>query len=261
MKYPQMFDLEGKIALVTGAASGLGAAFALAMAEAGAHVACADINVEGLAVTVAAVERVGRKAIAVKCDVTKEGEVIAMVNNTVETFGRLDIFFNNAGISDNTNDVPKLLHEYSTEWWDRVIAVDLQGAFYCAREVLKVMVKQRGGKIINVASVWGLTGSSGVIPVPAYCSAKGALVNLTRELGLEYAPFGINVNALCPGFYVTRLGGYDDPEFMKTIRAYVPMGREAQPEELKGAAVFLASAASDYMCGQTIVTDGGVSAK
>jgi NAD(P)-dependent dehydrogenase (short-subunit alcohol dehydrogenase family) len=261
MKYPEMFDLEGKIALVTGAASGLGVAFALAMAEAGAHVACADINVDGLAATVAAVERLGRKALAIECDVTKEEEVVAMVRKTADAFGRLDIFFNNAGISDNTNDVPKLLHEYSTEWWDRVIAVDLQGAFYCAREVLKVMVQQRSGKIINVASIWGLSGSSAVIPAPAYCSAKGAMVNLTRELGLEYAPFGINVNALCPGFYVTKLGGYHDPEFMKTIRAWIPMGREAQPEELKGAAVFLASSASDYMCGQTIVTDGGVSAK
>jgi NAD(P)-dependent dehydrogenase (short-subunit alcohol dehydrogenase family) len=261
MKYPAMFDLDGKIALVTGAASGLGVAFALAMAEAGAHVACADIDMEGLAATVGAVERLGWKALAIRCDVTREDEVVAMVCKTVETFGHLDIFFNNAGISDNTNDVPKRLHEYSTEWWDRVIAVDLQGAFYCAREVLKVMVKQRSGKIINVASIWGLSGSSAVIPAPAYCSAKGAMVNLTRELGLEYAPFGINVNALCPGFYVTKLGGYDDPEFMKTIRAWIPMGREAQPEELKGAAIFLASRASDYMCGQTIVTDGGVSAK
>ncbi len=261
MRYPSMFDLSGKITLVTGAASGLGVAFAHAMAEAGSDVACSDINMDGLAATVRQVEERGRRAIAIECDVTKEEAVVGMVRKTVDTFGRLDILFNNAGISDNTNDVPKRMHEYTTEWWDRVISVDLQGTFYCAREALKVMVKQRSGKIINVASIWGLTGSSGVIPVPAYCSAKGAVVNLTRELGLEYAPFGINVNALCPGFYVTKLGGYHDPEFMKTIRAYVPMGREAQPDELKGAAIFLASAASDYMCGQTIVTDGGVSAK
>lgn len=261
MRYPEMFNLDSKIALVTGAASGLGVAFSLAMAEAGAHVACADIDFPGLDGTVKQVEGLGRKAIAIKCDVTKEAEVVAMVQKTVETFGRIDIFFNNAGISDNTNAEPKRIHEYTTEWWDRVISVDLQGAFYCAREVLKVMVGQKSGKIINVASIWGLSGSSAIIPAPAYCSAKGAMVNFTRELGLEYAPFGINVNALCPGFYVTKLGGYHDPEFMKTIRAWIPMGREAQPEELKGAAVFLASSASDYMCGQYIVTDGGVSAK
>ncbi len=261
MRYPAMFDLSGKAALVTGAASGLGVAFSEAMAEAGADVACADINAGGLDATTKTVVDLGRKAIALSCDVTKEDEVAAMVKKTLEAFGRIDIFFNNAGISDNTNNVPRRLHEYTTEWWDRVIAVDLQGAFYCAREVLKVMVRQKSGKLINVASLWGLSGSSAVIPAPAYCSAKGAMVNLTRELGIEYAPFGINVNALCPGFYVTKLGGYDDPEFMKTIRAWIPMGREAQPEELKGAAVFLASSASDYMCGQTIVTDGGVSAK
>jgi NAD(P)-dependent dehydrogenase (short-subunit alcohol dehydrogenase family) len=261
VKYPEMFDLSGKVALITGAAGGLGLAFAEAMAEAGADVAGGDIDVDGLKKTVDKVEKLGRKAFVVKCDVTKEDDVVSMVKETVARFGRLDILFNNAGISDNTNDVPKPLHEYSTEWWNRVIAVDLQGVFYCAREALRVMVRQKSGKIINVASTWGLTGSSGVIPVPAYCSAKGAVVNLTRELGLEYAPYGINVNALCPGFYVTNLGGYDDPEFMKTILAYIPMGRVAQPEELKAAAIFLASAASDYMCGQTIVTDGGVAAK
>lgn len=261
MRYPEMFDLNDKVALVTGAANGLGQAFASAMAEAGAHVACADIDTQGLAVTVQLVEQLGRKAVPIECDVAREDQVVAMVRKTVETFGRLDILFNNAGISDNTNDVPKRLHEYPTEMWNRIIGIDLHGVFYCAREALKVMVAQRSGKIINVASIWGLSGSSSIMPAPGYCSAKGAVVNLTRELGLEYAPFGINVNALCPGFYVTKIGGYDDPEFMKTIRAFIPMGREAQPDELKAAAIFLASAASDYMCGQTIVTDGGVSAK
>jgi NAD(P)-dependent dehydrogenase (short-subunit alcohol dehydrogenase family) len=261
MRYPEIFDLTGKVALVTGAAHGLGVAFSLAMAEAGAEVACADINFEGLAATVAEVEKLSRKAIAIKCDVTKEEEVIAMMQKTVDVFGRLDILFNNAGLSDNTIGVPKRLHECTTETWNRVISVDLQGAYYCAREALKVMVNQKSGKIINVASIWGLTGSSAVIPVPAYCSAKGAMVNLTRELGIEYAPFGINVNALCPGFYMTGLGGYDDPEFMKFIQGYIPMGRTAEPKELAGAAVFLASSASDYMCGQTIVTDGGIAAK
>ncbi len=261
MKYPHMFDLTDKTALVTGASSGLGAAFAEAMAEAGANVVCAARNLPALEETARKVRQMGRKALVVFCDVTDEENVVAMVRKTVDEFGRLDVLFNNAGVSDNTNDVPKPLHEYTTEWWNRVISVDLQGAFYCAREALKVMVQQKSGKIINVASIWGLSGSSAVIPAPAYCSAKGAVVNLTRELGLEYAPYGINVNALCPGFYVTKLGGYDDPEFMKTIRAWIPIGREAQPEELKAAAVFLASAGSNYMCGQVLVTDGGICAK
>ena len=129
MRYPEMFDLTGKVALVTGAANGLGGAFAEAMAEAGADVSCADIDWQGLEQTVKKIAKIGRKAIAVMCDVTQEDQVVAMVKKTVDTFGRLDILFNNAGISDNTNDAPKPLHEYPTEWWNRVIAVDLQGSF------------------------------------------------------------------------------------------------------------------------------------
>jgi NAD(P)-dependent dehydrogenase (short-subunit alcohol dehydrogenase family) len=257
MSFPQPFNLDGKIALVTGAAGGLGAVFAEAMAEAGADVVCADMaDTHG---TVGKIRALGRKGLAVVCDVSKEEDVAALFHSTMDAFGRLDILFNNAGIAE---EAPKPLHEYTTPEWNRILAVDLQGVFYCAREALKVMVKQRSGKIINVASIWGLAGSSGLFPVPAYNAAKGAVVNLTRELGLEYAPLGINVNALCPGFYRTNLGGgCDDPEFVKGVCAFTPMGRQAEPEELKGAAIFLASSASDYMCGQMLVTDGGVLAK
>lgn len=260
MRYPEMFGLTGKVAVVTGAASGLGVIFAEAMAEAGANVVCADIDLEGLKQTVASVEKIGRKALAVRCDVSNEDEVIEMVRQTVEMFGRLDILFNNAGIAEGE---PKQLHEFTTAEWNRVLAVDLQGVFYCAREALKVMVKQQSGKIINISSIWGLQGSSSIMPIPAYCAAKGAVVNLTRELGLEYATQGINVNAICPGFYVTRLadGAYDHPEFVEAVSGFTPMLRCAQPEELKGAAIFLASAASNYICGQMIVTDGGICAK
>ena len=259
MTFPRPFNLEGKIALVTGAAKGLGRAFAEAMAEAGADVVCGDIYAEGLDETVKEIERIGRKAMAVICDVTKEEDVVKMMNKTKEAFGRLDILFNNAGIAEVD---PKPLHEYTTEEWNRILAVDLQGVFYCAREALKIMVQQKYGKIINIASVWGLVGSSGLFPVPAYNTAKGAVVNMTRELGLEYAAMGINVNAICPGFYRTDLGGgSDDPEFVRSVEEYVPMGKMAEPEDLKGTAIYLASEASDYMCGQVIVTDGGIHAK
>ena len=258
MSFPKPFNLDGKVSLITGAASGLGIVFAEAMAEAGADVVCADIA-DSVYETAGKIEKLGKKGLALICDVSKEEEVLAMMKSAVDAFGRLDILFNNAGIAE---EVPKPLHEYTTQEWNRILAVDLQGVFYCAREALKTMVKQRSGKIINVASIWGLAGSSGLFPVPAYNAAKGAVVNLTRELGLEYAPLGINVNALCPGFYRTNLGGgCDDPEFVKGVCAFTPMGRQAEPEELKGAAIFLASSASDYMCGQMIVTDGGVLAK
>ena len=259
MSYPKPFNLDGRIALVTGAANGLGVAFAEAMAEAGASVACADIDGEGLKKTVKKMEEIGRKALAVICDVSKEEEVKRMMKATVDAFGRLDILFNNAGIAE---EMPKPLHEYTTEEWNRILAVDLQGVFFCAREGLKIMVKQKSGKIINIASIYGLAGSSSIMPIPAYAAAKGAVVNLTRELGLEYAPLGINVNAICPGFYRTKLGGgSDDPDFVKAVREFVPMGKMAEPEDLKGTAIYLASSASDYMCGQMIVTDGGILAK
>lgn len=259
MSYPKPFNLDGRVALVTGAANGLGVAFAEAMAEAGAAVACADIDGEGLKKTVKKMEEIGRKALAVICDVSKEEEVQRMMKATVEAFGRLDILFNNAGIAE---EMPKPLHEYTTEEWNRILAVDLQGVFFCAREGLKIMVKQKSGKIINIASIYGLAGSSSIMPIPAYAAAKGAVVNLTRELGLEYAPLGINVNAICPGFYRTKLGGgSDDPDFVKAVREFVPMGKMAEPEDLKGTAIYLASSASDYMCGQMIVTDGGILAK
>jgi len=259
MPFPKPFNLEGKIAVITGGANGLGLAFAEAMAEAGADVVCADIDTQGLEEAVKIIKKIGAKAKAIVCDVTKEEDVKKMIRETMDTFGRLDILFNNAGIAE---EEPKLLHEYSTQEWNRIIAVDLQGVFYCAREALKVMVPQKSGKIINIASVWGLVGSSGLFPVPAYNAAKGAVVNLTRELGLEYAPMGINVNAICPGFYRTALGGgSDDPEFVAGVQGFVPMGKMAEPEDLKGTAIYLASEASDYMCGQVVVTDGGIYAK
>ena len=259
MSFPKPFNLEEKIALITGGANGLGLAFAEAMAEAGADVMCADIDTEGLNKAVKKIEKIGRKARSIVCDVTKEADVVKMVKETEDVFGRLDILFNNAGIAEED---PKPLHEYTTEEWDRILAVDLQGVFYCAREALKIMVQQKSGKIINIASIWGLVGSSGLFPVPAYNTAKGGVANLTRELGLEYAASGINVNAICPGFYRTALGGgSDDPEFVKAVEGYVPMGKMAEPEDLKGIAIFLASEASDYMCGQMIVTDGGIYAK
>jgi NAD(P)-dependent dehydrogenase (short-subunit alcohol dehydrogenase family) len=246
MGLPALFSLDGKVALVTGAGSGLGWQFSEMAAEAGADVACADINQQSARSAAEAVEALGRRGIGLRCDVT------------AEAFGRLDILFNNAGIAD---PAPFLLHEYPTQNWRQVLSVDLEGVFFCAREALKVMTAQQSGKIINIASMWGLAGSSSLFPAPAYNAAKGAVVNLTRELGLQYAKQGIQVNALCPGFYRTRLGAFDDLDTVTRVEAFIPMGRIAEAADIKGPALFLASAASDYMTGQTLVTDGGCMAK
>jgi NAD(P)-dependent dehydrogenase (short-subunit alcohol dehydrogenase family) len=255
-----LFDLSGKVVFVTGAGSGLGVEFAEATAEAGADVVCTDLDLRTAESTAAAVEKLGRKALAARCDVSKEMEVADAFARAAEAFGRVDVLFNNAGIAD---PVPAPLHEYESANWHKVLDVDLHGVFYCAKAALRLMVTQGSGKIVNIASMWGLTGASSIFAVPAYNAAKGAVVNLTRELGLEYAQRGIQVNALCPGFYRTNLGGggYEDPEFVRAITEFTPMGRIAEAAEIRGPALFLASPASDYMTGQTLVVDGGCMAK
>jgi len=254
----EQFALDGKVALVTGAASGLGAQYAAAMAEAGADVACLDVDEAGMRETANVVEAQGRRALTVRCDVSDEQQVADAVAAAVDRFGRLDIVFNNAGVADAE---PLLVHEYDTPEWRRVLGVNLDGVFFVARETLKVMVPRRSGKQIITASMWGLTGSSSLFPAPAYVAAKGAVVNLTRELGLEYARHGIQVNAICPGFFRTRLGDFHDEQVLAAMSDFTPMGRIAEAEEIKGPALFLASAASDFMTGQTLVVDGGCMAK
>ncbi len=260
MNVLKLFDLTGKIAVITGAGSGLGFQFAEAMAEAGARVVCGDLNPESAEKTAAHIAETGGEAIAVRCDVTQEQDVVALFETAVAAFGTVDITFANAGIGDKQ---PRLLHEYPTEDWDQVVAVNMKGVFYTDREALKVMFPKKRGKIINTASMWGLAGSSSVFPIPAYTATKGAVVNLTRELALQYAPHNIQVNAICPGFFRTRIsdGAFDDNGFVETVSAFTPMGRVAEAAEIKGTALYLASDASNFTTGLMLVTDGGCMAK
>lgn len=256
----KMFDLSGKVAVITGAGNGLGFQFAEAMAEAGADVVCADIDMQSNELTASRVRDLGRKALSVRCDVTREGDVTALFQVADKSFGHVDIAFANAGIADAA---PQPLHDYPTDNWNAVLAVNLQGVFYTDREALKIMARQGSGKLINVASMWGLAGASSVAPLPAYNAAKGAVVNLTRELALQYATQNIQVNAICPGFFRTRLadGKYDDPDFVAAVSAFTPMARVADASEIKGTALYLASAASSFTTGLMLVTDGGCMAK
>ncbi|GAA4551286.1 SDR family NAD(P)-dependent oxidoreductase [Pseudonocardia xishanensis] len=231
----KIFDLTGKVSFITGAGSGLGIQFAEACASAGADIICADIDLSGAEATAAEVGKLGRKALAVGCDVSNETEVTEAFEQARSTFARVDILFNNAGIAD---PVPAPVHQVETAHWHQVMNVDLHGVFYCAKAALKIMVAQASGKIVNVASMWGLAGSSSLFPIPAYSAAKGAVVNLTRELGLEYARQGIQVNALCPGFYRTNIAGgtSDNEEIAQAMTAFTPMGRVAEAAEIRGPA-------------------------
>lgn len=217
-----------------------------------------DIDPVGLGETAAAIEAMGRRALPVECDIADESAVDAMVARAIATFGSIEILVNNAGIGDPE---PLQIHQYPTDQWNKVVSINLNGQFFCARAVLNHMVTAKRGKIINIASMWGLAGPSSILPLPAYAATKGAIVNLTREMALQYAPLGITVNAICPGFYRTKLGPFDDADFVKAITDFTPMGRIAEPHEIKGTAIYLASAASDFVTGLMLVTDGGCSAK
>jgi len=258
MTASKIFDVSGKVAFVTGAGSGLGRAMAEAMAENGANVACFDLDPVGLAETATLVSRHGAEVLTFAGDVADETRIDAAVAETVARFGRLDIAFANAGIGDPE---PGLIHEYDSANWRKVVDVNLNGVFNVDRAVIREMMKTGGGKVINTASMWGLAGSSSVFPLPAYNATKGAVVNLTRELGLQYARHNIQVNAICPGFFLTALGPYDDTEFMDAVTGFTPMGRVADPAEIKGTALYLASSASDFVTGTALVIDGGCMAK
>lgn len=255
-----IFGLAGQVALVTGGGDGLGREICLGLASAGAIVVCADLRIAGAQETVAAIESAGGNGMAYACDVADEAGVKAMFEDVARRFGRIDILFNNAGIADR---VPLRIHECATADWDKVVAVNLAGVFFCTRAAIGHMLPNKRGKIVNIASMWGLAGASSIFPIPAYNATKGALVNLTRELGLEYALDNIQVNAICPGFYRTNLadGAYEDPEFVAAITAFTPMGRVADAREIRGPALFLASSASDFVTGTTVVADGGCMAK
>lgn len=255
---PAMFDLTGRIAVVTGAGGGLGREFAVALADAGARVACTDVDGTAAKQTADVVRDRGATALDLELDVTSEAAVEEAFGRVDRELGGFDVLVNNAGIGD-PRSVP--LHRVRTADWQRVLDVDLGGVFLCSRAALRIMVERRAGKIVNVASMFGLSGAR-ISPIPAYSAAKGAVVNLTRELGLQYAATGIQVNALCPGFVRTGLSGgvYADPAFLARLQAQVPMGRIAEPAELTGAMLLLSSGASDYMTGQTLVIDGGCSA-
>ena len=254
MYLKDLFNLSGKTALITGGYTGLGKQMAVALAEYGSDLVLAARKVERCEKVADEISQLfGIKAIAVQCDVSKEEDVVAAVSRTVENFGRLDILVNNAGI---TWGAPA--EEYPLDKWQQVINVNLTGTFMAAKEAYRVMKKQGKGKIINVASVMGLVGcKANIMDAAAYNASKGAIVNMTRDLAAKWAPFGVNVNALSPGWFPTHMAEKVLEMRRKEFLDYIPAGRFGNDDDIKGAVLYLASNASDYMHGQVMVVDGG----
>ena len=247
-------DLKDKVAIVTGARRGMGRTHALVLAKAGAKVVVADISLEDCQKVVEEIEKNGGEAIAVKCDVSKKEEVKEMVKETVEKFGKVDILVNNAGI---TQFKPFL--ELTEEEWDRTIDINLKGYFLCAQATAEEMAKQKAGVIVNIASVAMGQQGIGFPTLVHYCASKGGIVGMTEALAVELAPFGIRVNAIAPGMIDTPMIDpvKKDPGTMEAMLARVPMHRVGKPEEVSNMVLFLASDASSYITGSTVVIDGG----
>jgi len=247
-------DLKGKVAIITGARRGMGRSHALTLAKAEANVVVADISLEDCQKVVEEIKKSGGQALAVKCDVTKKTEVNEMVKKAIEQWGRVDILVNNAGICQF-----KPFLEITEEEWDRTIDINLKGYFLCAQVVAREMVKQKSGVIVNIASI--AMGQVGVgFPTLAhYCASKGGIVAMTETLALELAPFNIRVNAIAPGAIDTPMveAIKADPKTMEGTLSRIPLHRIGKSEEVSNLVLFLASDASSYMTGSTVVIDGG----
>jgi NAD(P)-dependent dehydrogenase (short-subunit alcohol dehydrogenase family) len=245
-------DVAGKVAFVTGAASGIGRATAITFAREGASVVVADIDEQGNQVTTRMIEDIGGQALAVSCDVTRSDDVQTALTTTVETFGRLDYAFNNAG----AEQTPKPTADVTEEEWDRIITLNLRSVFVCLKYEIPLMLQQGGGAIVNTSSGAGVkVFGRGA----AYAAAKHGVVGLTKDAALDYAASNIRINAICPGIIDTEMmdrftGG--TPEGRNRVLAQEPIGRMGRPDEIAATVVWLCSAAS-FVTGHALVADGG----
>jgi 3-oxoacyl-[acyl-carrier protein] reductase len=242
--------LSGKTALVTGAAQGIGREIALALATDGADVAICDVNLDAALKTAADIEAKGRRSMALKANVAASPEVTAMVDQVVEKLGRIDILVNNAGITRDG-----LILRMKEEDWDMVLSINLKGAFICTKAALKHMTKQRGGTIINIASIVGAMGNAGQAN---YVASKAGLIGLTKTIAREYANRGITANAVAPGFIDTAMTQALSENVRTELSKQIPMGKLGTPEDVANAVRFLASPWASYISGQVIHVNGGM---
>jgi len=262
-----LFNLDGRVAVVTGAAGGLGRVFAEALGAFGATVWCTDIDLAGAEQTAELTIAAGGNAQALQVDAADEQSLDQLAAAIKAAGGRCDVLINNAGIA-----TPKYrIHEMPVDDWDRLMAINLRGVFLCTRALLPFMLAQQSGSVINVSSIAGLVGVSPQIPAVSanYSASKGGLIALTRQGAAEYGGDGIRFNAICPGWHLgTQLGREEvtvqTPEmieaFLSKLNQLTPMGRTGEPAELAGLVVFLASDAASFLTGQAIANDGGWSA-
>lgn len=251
MSVLDLFRLDGRVAIVTGGSKGLGQAMARALAEAGADVVITSRHLEEGEQVADEIRQLGRRALALESDVTDPAAVKALAKRTHAEFGRIDILVNNAGINPRK---PAL--ELSEEEWHECLEINLTGPWLLSRAVAPYMMERRWGRIINIASMLAFVSIPGRTP---YASSKGGLVLLTKTLALEWAPYGITVNAICPGPFETAINRQllQDPEAYQAFLAKIPLGRWGQPRELGPLAVYLASEASSFMTGAALLIDGG----
>lgn len=243
-------ELVGKLALVTGAAQGIGKAVALLLAREGADVAVSDVNIEKAEETCREIQSLGRNAMAINVDVRRADDVEKMVQAIMERFGRIDILVNNAGIARD-----KLILRMTEEDWDAVLDVNLKGTFHCTKAVIKHMSKQRSGKIVSIASVVGEMGNAGQAN---YSASKAGVIGLTKTVAREFAQRGINVNAIAPGYIQTPMTDALPEKAKDDLKRLIPMERLGQPEDVAQAVLFLVSDRSSYITGHVLKVNGGI---
>ncbi|HOM08196.1 MAG TPA: glucose 1-dehydrogenase [Syntrophales bacterium] len=262
MQLQKMFDLHGKVALVTGGGRGIGKFIATGLAEAGADLVIASRKTNNLEAAAREIkDAFGVRVLAVTCDLAREEDIARLVDTALAEYGRVDILVNNAGA---TWGAPTL--DFPPERWDQLFNVNVRGVWLLTQKVARVMKDQGGGNIINISSIMGFRGSEEMVhPAVPYNSTKAAINALTMNLAVKLAPYGIRVNAIAPGFFRTDMMGYiEKPEFKEQYEALmkmIPLGRVGAIDDMKGVAVFLASDASAYMTGHVLVNDGGYLAK
>jgi NAD(P)-dependent dehydrogenase (short-subunit alcohol dehydrogenase family) len=246
------FDLNGKIALVTGASRGLGRHFAIALATAGADVAITSRTFESLDATTKAITALGRRAFPVALDVRDQASIVAAVTAAHSHFGRIDVLVNNAGCN-----IRKPALEVSWDDWNTILDTNLRGVFFVAQAVARHMIAARRGHIINIGSVTSVAGYAGLAP---YGASRGGVKQLTMSLAADWGSHGVTVNCLAPGWFKTAQNAvlYENAEWVKYLSDRIPLRRPGQVEDLTGALVFLASDASAYVSGQTLLVDGGI---